>query len=115
VPGMRTIGGMTSDVVSLTMLVPNLLLALSFGWGEDDDEIENLFDYYMRRTMVGYGVTWTYDNFLLLLSMLKDTDDEEQARRIKRALSPVIPKQVNYIPGRPVDKAIDYVAEELIE
>tara|TARA_R110002051_G_C8752351_1_gene500378 strand:+ start:324 stop:3959 length:3636 start_codon:yes stop_codon:yes gene_type:complete len=115
VPGMRTIGGMTSDVVSLTMLIPNLLLALSFGWGEDDDEIQNLFEYYMRRTAVGYGVTWTYDNFMLLLSMLKDSDDEEQARRIKRALSPVIPKQVNYIPGRPVDKVINYVAEELIE
>ena len=114
-PGMRTIGGMTSDLISLTMLIPNLAIALSFGWGEEDDEIQNLFEYYMRRTAIGYGVTWTYDSFLLLLSMLQDLDDEEQARRIKRALSPVIPKQVQYIPTRPVDKAINYVAEELME
>jgi len=114
-PGVRTLGGMTSDLISLSLLVPNTLLALSFGWGEDEDDIQDLFEYYMRRTMIGYGVTWTYDNFLLLLSFLKDSDDEEKARNIKKALSPVMPKDVDYIPGRPVDKGINWIVEEYLD
>jgi hypothetical protein len=114
-PGVRTLGGMTSDLISLSLLVPNTLLALSFGWGEDEDDIQDLFEYYMRRTMIGYGVTWSYDNFLLLLSMMRDSDDEEKARNIKKALSPVMPKDVDYIPGRPVDKGIGWIVEEYLD
>ena len=114
VPGVRAIGGMTSDLISLTMLVPNLMIGLAFGMGEDDDDFEDLFEYYMRRTMVGYGVTWTYDNFLLLMAMLKDVDTEEKADKIKRSLSPVLPRELDKLPGQPVDKALEYFIDDII-
>ena len=114
VPGVRAIGGMTSDLISLTMLMPNMLIALSLGWGDDDDDLQDLFEYYMRRTMIGYGVTWSYDNFLLLMAFLKDVDTEEKARNIKRSLSPVLPREFEAIPGQPVDKAIEYLVDDVI-
>jgi hypothetical protein len=115
IPGIRTLGGMQSDLLSLSFLIPNLLLGLAFGWGEDDDDIQELFEYYMRRTMIGYGVTWSYDNFLLLLSMLNDSDNEEKARNIKKSLSPIMPKDVDFIPGRPVDKGLNWITEEFFD
>ena len=114
VPGVRAIGGMTSDLISLTMLMPNMLIALSLGWGDDDDDLQDLFEYYMRTTMIGYGVTWSYDNFLLLMAFLQDVDTEEKARNIKRSLSPVLPREFEAIPGQPVDKAIEYLVDDVI-
>ena len=91
-----------------------MLIALSLGWGDDDDDLQDLFEYYMRRTMIGYGVTWSYDYFLLLMAFLKDVDTEEKARNIKRSLSPVLPREFEAIPGQPVDKAIEYLVDDVI-
>ena len=112
-PGVRTIGGMTSDLLSLSFLVPNLLLALAFGWGEDEDELQDAFEYYMRRTAIGFGVTWTYDNFLLLLAMIKDVKDEEKARSIKKSLAPLIPP--GNLLDKPIDASIKYLVEDIID
>tara|TARA_R110002096_G_scaffold27097_1_gene83218 strand:+ start:9743 stop:13306 length:3564 start_codon:yes stop_codon:yes gene_type:complete len=111
IPGMKTIGGSTSDLLSLSMLIPNLLIALAFGWGEDEDELKDLFEYYMRKSAIGYGATWTYENFLLLLHIMQQSDAEELARDIKRSISPVIPSEIKHIPA--FNKLVDYVADEI--
>ena len=45
----------------------------------------------------------------------KDSDDDEKARNIKKSLSPIMPKDVDYIPGRPVDKGINWIVEEYLD
>ena len=113
-PGMKTIGGMTSDLISLSMIIPNILIAMSLGdWGEDEEEVKDTFEYYMRRTPAGYGWTLTYDTFMALMSLLSDADAEEKAKDIKNALSPVLPREVTRTPY--VGEFIDEKLEEIIE
>ena len=113
-PGMKTIGGMTSDLISLSMIIPNIIIALLVGdWGEDEEDVKDTFEYYMRRTPAGYGWTLTYDTFMALMSLLSDADAEEKAKDIKNALSPVLPREVTRTPF--VGEFIDEKLEEIIE
>ena len=88
-PFTRAIGGSTSDLVSWIMLLPGIAVALSFGEGEDN--IEKIFDYYFRKTMFGMGARWSVDFVLAILAMIDADDDEERNNKIDRVLSPVYP------------------------
>ena len=88
VPGVRAVGGSTSDLVSLMLLIPGIALALSQGAG--DDEWEKILDYYSRKTIFGFGARWSIDHILLLVAMLSNADDEEKAEKIYRSINPLL-------------------------
>lgn len=106
-PGISYVGGATSDLISLMWALPNLLIALSFGEGPDDDEWDDVFTYYMRRSFLGWGVTYTWESILMLASMLTESDSEDRARRVMRTLSPVVPKEVNSFTGYALENYLD--------
>lgn len=114
VPGARALGGATSDLISLSMLLPNIFIAMQLGdFGEDEDDLRDTFEHYMRRTVFGFGATWTYDNIMTLLSLLQDADTEEKARNIKKSLSPVLPREINNL--QLTKKAIEYSVDEFLD
>ena len=88
-PFTRAIGGSTSDLISWIMLLPGIAVALSFGEGED--EMERIFDYYFRKTMFGMGARWAVDWFLAIAAMIDADDDEERNNKIDRVLGPLYP------------------------
>ena len=89
IPGIRTVGGSTSDLISLMLLVPGLAIAASSGDGEDD--MERIFDYYSRKTFLGFGARWTWDAFLAMLATIESEDDEEYYDSIHKVVSPILP------------------------
>ena len=111
-PGMKTIGGMTSDLISLTLMAPTIMIALSMGdWGDEEGDILDAFEYYMRRTPAGYGAVWVYDTFMALMSMLMGADTEDKVKDIKNALSPVIPREISRNPFVPIDETLESIVE----
>ena len=86
-PGIRTMGGATSDLISLSLLPASILFALQFGEGED--EIEKLWDFYSRKTFLGVGATWSINTIIAVLSFFMDT--EEPAKHIMRVGSILLP------------------------
>ena len=89
IPGMRTIGGATSDLVSLILLAPGLAIALAYGDGED--EIDKILDYYSRKTIFGFGARWSIDWLLAFLAFAEGEDEDEYAQRIVNQLAPFSP------------------------
>ena len=92
IPGMRTFGGSTSDLISLMLLVPGLSIALSYGDGED--EIDKILDYYSRKTFLGFGGRWTIDFFLWMLATIQEEDDEDYLYRSRNLARPLLPPLV---------------------
>ena len=92
IPGMRTIGGASSDLISLMLLVPGLAVALASGEGEDD--WEKVLDYYSRRTIFGFGARWSMDFFLTMLATIEEEDSHEYSKRVSRLLAPWSPPVV---------------------
>jgi len=89
VPGIRTIGGSTSDLISLMLLVPGLAVALTYGDG--DDEVEKIIDYYSKKTLLGFGARWTIDAFLTMLAIIEGEDEDEYIDRANKVISPLLP------------------------
>ena len=87
VPGMRTIGGSTSDLVSWMLLLPSIAIALAYG--EGDDDLEKIADWYSRKTVFGFGAKWTVDTFLAMALALEEFDEEDW-ERMERALAPIL-------------------------
>ena len=105
VPGMRTIGGATSDLLSLMLLVPGLAVAVSSGDGEED--WEKVLDYYSRRTIFGFGARWSMDFFLTMLAVIEEEDSHELSQRSARLLAPWSPPVVKeVITSQPTIKEI---------
>ena len=92
VPGLRTVGGSTSDLISLMLLVPGLAVALTYGDG--DDEVERIINYYSRRTILGFGGRWTIDAFLTMLAFIEGEDEDELIDRTNKVLSPWLPPPI---------------------
>tara|TARA_Y100000593_G_scaffold718_1_gene1320 strand:+ start:525 stop:3872 length:3348 start_codon:yes stop_codon:yes gene_type:complete len=91
-PGIRAIGGSTSDLISLLLMVPGLALALSAG--EGDDEWDKILDYYSRRTIFGMGARWGIEALLAVAALMQQADAEETAKRLYRSISPLFPPGV---------------------
>ena len=89
VPGIRTVGGSTSDLISLMLLVPGLAVALTYGDG--DDEVEKIIDYYSKKTILGFGARWTIDAFLTMLAVIEGEDEDEYIDRANKTISPWLP------------------------
>ena len=89
IPGIRTIGGSTSDLISLMLLVPGLAIASSFGDGED--EWEKILDYYTRKTFFGFGARWSMDFILTMLATIEGEDDEDYKNRLNKTILPALP------------------------
>ena len=88
-PFLRSIGGATSDLISWMMLLPSIWIALSFGEGED--EIEKLIDFYFRKTVFGVGGGLLKDLALAIVALVDADDDEERNDKIDKVLQPFYP------------------------
>ena len=99
IPGVRTIGGASSDLISLLLLIPGLAVAMHTG--EGDDELEKIFDYYSRRTIFGLGARWSIDFFLTMLAAIEDEDNNEYSRRVAKTLAPWSPPVVKELIATP--------------
>ena len=86
-PGMRTIGGSTSDLISWMLLLPSIAIALAYG--EGDDELEKMIDWYSRKTVFGFGARLTVDGFLAMALALEEFDEEDW-EQMERALAPIL-------------------------
>jgi len=107
VPGIRTVGGSTSDLISLMLLVPGLAIASSLGDGED--EWEKILDYYTRKTFLGFGGRWSMDFILTMLAIIEEQDWEDYRDRLNRLLSGVLP------PPLKETKIVTHILEEALD
>ena len=97
VPVFRSIGGSTSDLISLFLLVPGLAVALANG--EGDDEWEKILDYYSRKTFFGFGARWSMDWVLGMLAFLEDADASVKAKQILNTARPLLPPPLKEVSG----------------
>ena len=87
----KLMGGMTSDLVTLTTTLP-LWLAMSIAADDDEEEMQEGLYYKLRHLpFVGFGTTWVLDNFFFLFSMMADEDSKEVAKKGGQALRPLNP------------------------
>ena len=107
VPGIRTVGGSTSDLISLMLLVPGLAVAASLGEGED--EWDRILDYYTKKTFFGFGARWSMDWVLTMLAIIEEEDWDEYKHRANRLLSGILP------PPLKETKVITYLLEEIFD
>jgi hypothetical protein len=101
--------GLTSDVVSLTTSLP-LYLLFALMADEDEEEVQNEVYYKLRRLpFLGFGSGVILDQVFALFSMAMDINENEKARRMARAISPMLP-----LPP-PSSYVLDPIARETIQ
>ena len=106
-PVSRSVGGATSDLLSLSMLIPALACTLAFGDDPEDEDWSKIFSHYMRRSMLGFGITWTAESIGLLIDLLIEENERERSEKIVRTLSPVIPSELHHT----AKEVIEYIED----
>ena len=100
----KMMSGATSDLVTLTTTLP-IWLAATILYDDDEETMQEGLYYKLRHIpFVGFGTTWTLDQFFFLVSMLADADSKEVAKWGGRAIRPI----------NPLDK-VGIKSEEVIE
>ena len=113
--GRKLMGGISSDLISLTTSVPIMLLVAMLN-DEDEEEIQSKLYWNMKHIpFVGFGTTFVLDQLYLLATMLLDNDSEELSKNLKhtnRAINPIggIP-----LVGKPTRELTDKFIETLVE
>ena len=102
-PFFRAIGGSTSDLISLALSPVTVAIFLSAGEGEDVGE--KLTDFFLRKTFLGFGGKWIFDNIMLPIYAAILEDDEEVHEKMMRQIYPVLPPGVKEI-GVPLYEAV---------
>ena len=108
-PGGKMVRGVTSDYLSM-MLMP-LTLALKGLFYDDDDEevaIERSFTYYLRRTFIGFGPSWAFENVLFYLSLALD-NMKMTKNKATSIVSPILPDSYSQAAFR---KGLDEAVED---
>ena len=77
---------------------------------EDEEEVQNEVYYKLRRLpFLGFGSGVILDQVFALFSMAMDINENEKARRMARAISPMLP-----LPP-PSSYVLDPIARETIQ
>jgi len=83
IPGMRKLGGGTSDMVSLLTAIPMYMLKsyIASEMGDDDEKKEEdfnkAFTHFFRHLQFGVGVGFTYDTIENLIGFIAAKDTEK--------------------------------------
>jgi hypothetical protein len=88
---IKVASGTTSDVVSLTVSLP-LYILFSLMADEDEEDVQN--EVYRKLKKIpgfGFGTGVVMDMVYALFSMALDIDEDEKARRVARAINPMLP------------------------
>lgn len=88
-PFFRSIGGSTSDLISL--ILSPITIGIFLAAGEGEDNWDKIVDFFLRKTFIGFGGKWMIDNFIALIMLLGAADEEEAAEKVIRQLQPVSP------------------------
>ena len=102
--GGRKMAGVTSDLVSLSTMLPLMALKYAMNGEDDEEEIEKDIRYYLRRTFVGVGTTYSIDHTLWLLAEIIENDPKKLTRRRKAVSSYYSP---GALPQKAAESAID--------
>lgn len=100
--GLRTVGGMRSDLLGLMLFPLTLMLRLMMA-DEDDDEIRWSFMHLMRHSMVGYFPSKGIDMIWSWINVAVNNDEGAIEEAIYKTIDPVTPGR-GFIPGKDLIK-----------
>ena len=97
--GLRSVGGMRSDLLGLFLFFPVLFSRIYLS--DEDDDVKWSFMHLMRHSMVGYlpskGIDWTWS----LINTMVTNDEEDVQKIIHKTVDPITPFR-GFIPTRDI-------------